>query len=295
MRHHASKVLCFIGAVAVSIACPSATLAVDGVILIDQNRAMAGNVTPGDTPGFPVEINTPGSYRLSSNLTVGTGASAGIKINSGNVTIDLNGFTIIGAGTINAPDIGIDARGIGGVTVIDGNIFNSSAGGVLLGDLARVENVRVTSTVTGNGIEVGEHSIVRTNVAYGNEDTGIKAGGNSLIIANTASHNGSNGIVTLSGSTLKDNVANDNGVKPIRGIGIRAVADATLTGNTTSFNGDIGILIGPNSTISGNTATNNAGFGIAAICPSSVIGNTAIITTIILNPQEDCALDHNAP
>ena len=26
--------------------------AVDGVILIDQNRALAGGITPGDAPGF---------------------------------------------------------------------------------------------------------------------------------------------------------------------------------------------------------------------------------------------------
>ena len=39
------------------------TWAVDGVILIDQTKALAGNVTPGDTPGFPVTISLPGSYR----------------------------------------------------------------------------------------------------------------------------------------------------------------------------------------------------------------------------------------
>jgi hypothetical protein len=38
-------------------------------VLIDQNRALAGNVTPGDNPGFPVTLSLPGSYRLSGNLT----------------------------------------------------------------------------------------------------------------------------------------------------------------------------------------------------------------------------------
>jgi hypothetical protein len=46
---------------------PTAVYGVDGVILIDQNKALAGNVTPGDTPGFPVIISQPGSYRLDSN------------------------------------------------------------------------------------------------------------------------------------------------------------------------------------------------------------------------------------
>ena len=67
--------------------------AVDGVVLIDQNRALAGNVTPGDAAGFPVTISQAGSYRLSGNLTVPSGQS-GIEISASNVTIDLNGFNI---------------------------------------------------------------------------------------------------------------------------------------------------------------------------------------------------------
>jgi len=74
-----------------------AAYGVDGVILIDQNRALAGNVTPGDAPGFPVTISQPGSYRLAGNVTVPAGVN-GIQINADNVTLDLNGFTIFGLG-----------------------------------------------------------------------------------------------------------------------------------------------------------------------------------------------------
>ena len=55
-------------------------LAIDGVILIDQNKALAGNVTPGDAPGFPVTITLPGSYRLSSNLIVPNADTTAILI-----------------------------------------------------------------------------------------------------------------------------------------------------------------------------------------------------------------------
>src|SRR5437016_7141953 len=72
------------------------TWAIDGVILIDQNKAMAGNVTPGDTPGFPVTITLPGSYRLAGNLTVPDANTSGIVIAADHVTIDLNGFAILG-------------------------------------------------------------------------------------------------------------------------------------------------------------------------------------------------------
>ena len=72
------------------------TWAVDGVILIDQNKAMAGNVTLGDTPGFPVTISLPGSYRLSGNLTVPDANTTAIEVTAGGVSIDLNGFGIFG-------------------------------------------------------------------------------------------------------------------------------------------------------------------------------------------------------
>src|SRR5438132_11721141 len=70
--------------------------AVDGIVLIDQNRALAGGVTPGDAPGFPVTISLAGSYRLSGNLTVPNATTTAIQITADNVTIDLNGFSIIG-------------------------------------------------------------------------------------------------------------------------------------------------------------------------------------------------------
>src|SRR5512139_1391685 len=72
--------------------------AVDGLILIDQNKALAGNVTPGDAPGFPVSITRSGSYRLSSDLTVPDADTTAIDVTTtaSDVTIDLNGFSIVG-------------------------------------------------------------------------------------------------------------------------------------------------------------------------------------------------------
>src|SRR5882724_6466568 len=72
------------------------TYAVDGVVLINQAAALAGNVTPGDMPGFPVTISAPGSYRLSGNLTVPNANTTAIELTADNVSIDLNGFSNIG-------------------------------------------------------------------------------------------------------------------------------------------------------------------------------------------------------
>ena len=70
-------------------------LGVDGAIEINQARAIIGGVSGGDSPGLPVSITEPGNYRLTGNLDVDEATTA-VSINSDNVTLDLNGFSIIG-------------------------------------------------------------------------------------------------------------------------------------------------------------------------------------------------------
>lgn len=62
---------------------------------LDQNKALAGGAIPGDAPGFPVTISQPGSYKLTGNLTVPANTTA-IDITVPGVTLDLNGFSIMG-------------------------------------------------------------------------------------------------------------------------------------------------------------------------------------------------------
>jgi len=64
MRAYVRGVLCVVLVAVIS----TAAFAVDGVVLINQNSALAG-IGGCDTPGFPITICQPGSYRLSGNLT----------------------------------------------------------------------------------------------------------------------------------------------------------------------------------------------------------------------------------
>ena len=41
-----------------------------GEILITHGKILAGNLTPGDTAGYPGTISTPGAYELVGNLLV---------------------------------------------------------------------------------------------------------------------------------------------------------------------------------------------------------------------------------
>lgn len=250
--------------------------AADGVVLIDQNQAMQGNVTPGDDPGFPVTISQPGSYRLTGNLTLADANTTAILITADHVTIDLGGFSIIGpvVCTANATKcargagIGIQAGDIGtlgrrGTRVLNGSISGMGLDGIqITGDASSVEKINADNN-GGNGIWL--------------------TGGN--VVDSVASVNGSSGIVATSvrGSTAFQN----------RGDGIRVTELAT--GNIASANGLNGISAF-NSVISNNTANFNVQFGIEGGCPSSIVGN-ATLSNQGANIQIDgpsCALANNA-
>jgi len=155
----------------------SCALAVDGVILIDQNRALAGNVTPGDAPGFPVSITQPGSYRLSGNLLVGTTNVAAIQIMASDVTLDLNGFGVTCALSASSTFcIGVSGAGFTDIAIRNGRVTAlSSATGFAFPvaiDLTTstanmVTDLRIRQDGLGGGLFIGAGSVLRGNVFSG--------------------------------------------------------------------------------------------------------------------------------
>lgn len=190
--------------------------AVDGVVLIDQTRALAGNVTPGDAPGFPVTITQPGSYRLSGNLNVPADAF-GIVIQSDHVTIDLNGFRIAGEGgglgiaTLNNFNVGLP---LSGIAVRNGTITHFVTAVLLVSSpdrgAAEVQQIRAIDNST-NGIIVGGPAIITGNIAVGNA-LGISAGPNATISGNTSSRNSQEGFFVVCPATVVGNAATSNPV-----------------------------------------------------------------------------------
>ena len=237
--------------------------AVDGVVLIDQNRVFTGSVTPGDAPGFPVTISLRGSYRLSSNLTVPDANTDAIVVSASDVTIDLNGFSIVGP------------------VVCSGGDFNQPP-------------LSCTGTGSGRGINGFSHLTVTNGTVRGMGGIGVLAGENCRIDKVHVISNGATGMSTLNGCVLTDNVAmrnGDNGIFNQRGtlIGNTAVANADagitctntcqISKSSVSFNGGPGIASGGGSVIANSSATFNGGSGIAAI-GGAVIGNTVTGNTL---------------
>ena len=179
-------------------------LAIDGVVLIDQNKALAGSVTPGDAPGFPVWITQSGSYRLSSNLVVPNAQTNGIEVRAANVQLDLNGFTIRGPGLKNdtasfnlsgigvttvvyGPGGGIPISNVADVSIHNGYITGMGSGGVLMGRGSEARSLRVHDNF-GFGIEAdGPYDKILDNTVTGHpEFFDIYASGGALVRGNAA-------------------------------------------------------------------------------------------------------------
>ncbi len=85
-------------------------MASEGVIEINQAAALAGGITPSDTPGFPVTLDQPGSYRLTGDLDFITTDEdpfgiSGIVITAEDVSLDLGGFSVSVGNTNPQPEL----------------------------------------------------------------------------------------------------------------------------------------------------------------------------------------------
>ena len=250
LSHFALAIVLTIGLVAI----PSVSQAVDGVVIITQAQA--------NTKGFPVIINQPGSYQLASNLTVPDENTDAIKIAADNVTLNLNGFSILGPNTCSRQNLAVqcnkNGNGVGvrsdpdpfnypfsrnGLTIINGAIRGMGGSAIIGGDNLHVENLTINSN-GGDGIS--------QTISYGN----------AIITRNTISVNRGDGIAAPFGGSITNNTVSFNGDNNTRA-GI-IVTFANLIGNTVQGNAGFGLFVINNTTTTGyvnNVFVGNHGLG----------------------------------
>jgi hypothetical protein len=90
----------------------AASHASDGRYEISEHCAVLG-CFPGDSPGLPVTITQPGSYVLTSNLTTSDVDQRMIEISAHNVSVDLNGFSLVGPVSCSGSPNACSASGSG--------------------------------------------------------------------------------------------------------------------------------------------------------------------------------------
>jgi len=189
--------------------------------------------TPGDATSKYV-IDEPGSYYLTQNELVTTisGTINAIKVDASDVTIDLNGFRLVG---VQGTECGVlTAQSAERLVVKNGIITDFMIG--------------IDASIMSGGLEVRG---VRVRDCGGR---GVFASKHATIDRCVIDHNGSDGVLMLSGSVSRSRIT-DNGGSGLSGgafivrdniihsnafHGIEASTDALITDNLLYNNGTSG-------------------------------------------------------
>jgi len=269
---------------------------------LDQHVANAGEkridvLTLPSSPGAQFLISSPGSYYLSGNITAEAGKIS-ILVSEDDVTVDLNGFAILGSNAAaGGIVVAVDRRNL--------RVHNGTIQGFTNGDgidatkapHSHFDHLRLSNN--SYGLVCGDNSIISNVTAEGHTTSGIVTGKNCTVISCAALLNDTNGIYTGDSSTVTGCIARENhnginvqnycnvigcnasfnknvGIFPSDGClirdcailkngsdGIRASTRSLIISNQASENGGAGILTnGKNNRIDSNHCISNSGYGI---------------------------------
>jgi len=199
---------------------PFAVYAVDGQIKIAQTA---------DTT-FPIIINKPGSYVLTSNITVNTPDVNAIEIQADRVTLDLNGHVITGPN--QGTGKGIYAGNFYNITIKNGTITEFQDGIFLENNSAdskggdfSIDGIQARRNL-GYGIYASYSTI--KNCITNNNDTGIYA--KKSTINNCSAHHNINYGIYIEDCVLANSSTNYN-----RSYGVWAIR-STMVAATSNYN-----------------------------------------------------------
>jgi parallel beta-helix repeat protein len=225
---------------------------------VEPRIAVNATNTPGDADSI-FRITLPGSYYLTGNVT-GAAGFHGVEIQTNDVTLDLNGFSLLGVSGslngVNMPNFAVN------VVIRNGHVRAWGGSGVSARiDIGRIERVTaygnggwgidnapsgtytthiVSCEAMGNGaivagaggIRGGQVSVITDCLAFSNTGAGILAGQGSRVAGCLSRSNIGDGIVVSTGSVVSNCTADSNS-----GDGIEANADCTIIGNSCDGNG----------------------------------------------------------
>lgn len=243
----------------------SAARAVDGVLEINQACAVNTGCFLGDTAGFPVTIDGSAgtSYRLTGDLTPPISSVNAVSVTGSNVTLDLNGFAVLGPTRCTPQPVtsclpldggsGIVASAAENVTIRNGKIQGMTFLGVGVGRDSLLEDLVVKDNGGTFAVWTGGNCVVRNLRVRGNGGVGIQTSGGSMLTHNVVSGNADQGIV-LSAGQATFNVVNSNGRA-----GIDASLGSAVIGNSVRTNGGFGLDLAGGTGYTDNVINSNIG------------------------------------
>jgi Right handed beta helix region len=230
----------------------------------------------------PINISSPGSYYLTTNLFGATNTS-GITIFSGNVTLDLSGFVLKGGGGSSLYD-GINIGSTyTNITIRNGTVTGWGGAGLNgMGSVTKnilVENLKVSEN--GNGGICLSSGVVRDCVSIRNGGTGFVSS-QGVVIENCTSEGNSFGFNLGMGSLVQSCRAYNNNASGFT-LGINSrVINSAASGN----NSGTGISLGGGSTADGCTVVSNS-YGIYA-------GQASMVLNCIVRSNQVCGIQADA-
>ncbi len=255
---------------------------------IEPRTPVGSATTPGDTASA-FTITQPGSYYLTTNV-IGVSGKNGIGIATDDVTLDLNGFALLGVTNsrrgvaVMAPCTNICVRngtirgwGMLGMSMLSGRgcsyrdlQFASNAGGLEAGPGSLVNGcIAVWNSDVGISVSVG--SVIAACTAWGNTSHGMVGHDSAVLMHDCCSaENGGDGFHGATSTSFKRCFARENGSH-----GFRADTGSTFIECVASLNATNGILARARSYVLNNDCANNGKAGIAMEADASrVQGNT---------------------
>lgn len=206
----------------------------------EVRTAINSTNTPGDSDSL-FKITAPGSYYLTGNIQ-GVAGKHGIEVASSGVTIDLNGFELLGV-----PGISGSLDGVA-TTVTDLNNIAVKNGSIR----GWVDGVDIFTFLSFNGQLTG----LRVS---NNSGSGLNIGTNAIVDWCTASNNIGHGISVNASCTVGRCTAYGNGLS-----GFNLGSASVITGCTAYFNIQHGVNAGTGCTVEGNNCRINSGDGVKA-------------------------------
>ncbi|MCX8092453.1 MAG: right-handed parallel beta-helix repeat-containing protein, partial [Verrucomicrobiae bacterium] len=221
---------------------------------------------------LPFVISRSGSFYLTTNLT-GVGGEHGIVVAADHVTLDLNGFALVGVpGSSNG--LHVPPPGVTNLCVRNGVIRGWGGRGVNAEacDGGVFEDLRVLDNGDW-GLASGQRSVVRNCTAIKNRVRGIAVDYHSVVTGCVVAETHGDGFFSPNGATMRDCLAMNNA-----GNGFSPAGVSVLTGCTSRDNWGAGFWVGDGSSVVNCTATANGGPGLwAGLC------------TVV----QDCSLKNN--
>jgi len=226
-----------------------------------------------DIATLPYTISQSGSYVVVKDLSLSTQDTNGITISVDNVTIDLNGHSLMGPGK----STGTSGSGIYivatryNIAIHNGTVLDWRQDGINGQNSAnsQFENLRCYNNGL-RGLYAGFGSRVVGNTCYQNADAGIRTNNGCYINGNACSNNAGSGLYAGLGSTVSGNSCKNNTNE-----GIYAEAACQISNNSCHANDAEGIQVAGSGTIVNNSCASNLGSGIYAGA-SFIYGNNCL-------------------